>query len=265
LKPLARPAVQRFVGIAARFDEIVARYGFQEGMRQIVSNFASDIFPMGRENVPEEGPLLLVANHPGTCDSLAIAASLPRDDLKIIASGFPLLRELPNASRNLIFTDPKAKRSENFSVVRSVIRHLKTGGSILIFPSGKIEPDPAVLPGAVEALNAWSPSIELFLRKVPETKVEIIIVSGVLAPVFLHNPFIKLSRGATNPQTVAEAVQIITQMLLKRWVRIRPNISFGLPKTVDDLLHESESLYHSLIAEASQMLNDHIKDLQSLV
>jgi len=148
LEPLIRPSAHRFAKAAVRFDETIAYFGFREAMRQILSYFASEIQQAGNELVPEDGPLLLVSNHPGTCDSLAIAASLPRDDLKIIASGFSLLRELPNASRHLIFTNPKVKTADNFSAVRKAIRHLHSGGSVLIFPSGRIDPDPAVLPGS---------------------------------------------------------------------------------------------------------------------
>lgn len=259
LEMLAWPSVHRFVRIAANFDETVACSGLREAMRHVISDFASEIKLVGCENIPENGPLLIVSNHPGTYDSLAISASLPRDDLKIIAAGFPFLQRLPHASQHLIFTNLKAKSGENLSVVRAAIRHLRSGGAVLIFPSGRIDPDPAVLPGAVEALGAWSPSFELFLRKVPQTKVQFTIVSGVLSPIFLRNPLIKSWRGPGNPQNVAEIIQIITQMLFAQWVRIRPAISFGIPKTMDELLQNSSNLYQSVVAEASRLQADHIQ------
>lgn len=259
LEPLAWPSAYRFAKIAARFDETVARSGFREAMRQVISNFASEINQNGSEYVPEDGPLLIASNHPGTCDSLAIAASLPRDDLKIIASGFALLRRLPNASQHLIFTDHQAAPASNFSVVRAAIRHLQSGGAVLIFPSGRVEPDPAVLPGAMEALHTWSPSIELFLRKVPQTKLQLTIVSGVLSPVFLHNPLIRLWRGLREPQAVAGVIQVITQMLFARRVRIRPTLSFSIPKTIDELRRSNETLFQSVVAAASQLMADHIQ------
>lgn len=258
LEPLARPAAHRFAGIAARFDETVAHFGFREAMCQVISNLVPEIIRNGSENIPENGPLLIVSNHPGTYDSLAIAASLPRDDLKIIASGFSILRRLPNASRHLIFTEPRGGPGSNFAVVRTAIRHLQSGGAVLIFPRGHVEPDPAVLPGAVESLRLWSPSIELFLRKVPFSKVQPTIVSGVLSPVFLHTPLMRLLRGLTDPQVVAEVLQIITQMLFAQWVRIKPAISFGIPKTVDELQRSSETIYHSLVAEVARLLDDHM-------
>jgi hypothetical protein len=260
LEPLAWPSAHRFAAICARFDETVAYAGFREAMRELLETLVSDVSHDGVEHVPKEGSLLIVSNHPGSYDSLAIAASLPRDDLQIIATGFPLLRRLPNTRRHLIFTDPQT--GSNYSVVRAAIRHLKDGGALLIFPSGRVEPDPAVMPGALEALRAWSPSIELLLRRVPETKTQIVIVSGVLAPVFLHTPLVRLLKGIRDPQMIAEVTQIFTQMLFTQWIQIKPSISFGVPKTVEELLQNSETLYHSVISEAGRLLDDHILNLK---
>jgi hypothetical protein len=260
LEPLAWPSAHRFAAISARFDATVARAGFREAMRELLADLVSDVEHDGREHIPEEGPLLIVSNHPGAYDSVAIAASLPRDDLQIIASNFPLLCRLPNASRHLIFTDPGAESGSNFSVVRSAIRHLRSGGALLIFPSGRVEPDPAVLPGALEALRAWSPSVEIFLRRVPDLKTQIAIVSGVLSPVFLRNPLIRFWKDIRDPQAIAEVTQVLTQMLFKWSVSLKPSISYGLPRTVEDLLQEGETLYQSVVDEAGRLLADHIQD-----
>jgi len=259
LEPLTWPSVYRFAEIVSQFEKIVAYSGFHEAMRRVVSSFVSEIQQTGCENVPEHGPLLVVSNHPGTCDSLVIAASLPRNDLKIIAAGFPLLRTLPNTSQHLIFTDHPAAPASNFSVVRTAIRHLQSGGAVLIFPSGRVEPDPAVLPGAVEALRAWSPSIELFLRKVPKIKVQFTAVSGVLVQAFLRHPVINLLSGSRSPQAVAGAIQTITQVLFTGLVRLKPAISFGIPKTIEELWRSNESLYQSMIAEAGHLLAGHMQ------
>lgn len=195
---------------------------------------------------------------------MAIAANLPRDDLKIIVAGFPLFRNLPNASRQLIFTDPHGDLGSNFPVIRSTIRHLQSGGSVLIFPSGKVEPDPSVLPGAIESLRTWSPSIELILRKIPHVKIQFTVVSGVLAPIFLRNPLINLMRRSRSPQAVAETLQVLTQMIFARGVRIRPVISFGIPKTMDELRQSDESLHQSIISEEARLLAHHMQvDLRS--
>lgn len=258
LEPVARLPIHRFARVMASLDQIVASGGFREAMHEAVKIFTKTMRQIGCKHVPQRGPLLIVSNHPGVCDSMVIAASLPRDDLKIIAFGFPLLRHLPNASRHLIFTDYARAQASNMSVVRTVIRHLHSGGSVLIFPSGRIEPDPAVMPGAVDSLRRWSPSIELILRKVPQTKVQFTVVSGVLSPKFLRHPLIKLLSGSRDPQAIAETLQTLTQMIFAGWVRLKPTISFGIPKTVDELRQRNETLHQAMIAEAGQLLATHI-------
>jgi len=247
----------RFASMAADFDETVAQLGFRESVCRVIPNFARDTQRRGCEHIPDSGPLLIASNHPGSCDSLLLAASLPRDDLKIIASGASLLRGLPNASEHLIFLKTPGKSPTNFSVVRAAIRHLRSGGALLIFPSGRIDPDPTVLSGAAEALKGWSKSIELFLRSVPQTMVQISIVGGVMLPAFAHNPLIAQWKGPRNSAAVAGIVQTIVQMLLPGWVRPRPTISFGRPRTSEQLRRGSQSLHQSLIAEAERLLEDH--------
>lgn len=261
LEPLVWASVNRFAVVATRFDETVAVSGFREAMGQLLWSVVHEINLDGEENIPVEGPLLVVSNHPGTYDSLAIAASLPRDDLNIVATGFPLLRSLPSTRSRFIFIDPSAR--VNLSAVRATTRHLQSGGAVLIFPSGRVEPDPAVLPGALASLQAWSPSLELFLRSVPETKVVVSVVSGVLSPVFLRNPLIRLWRGMRDPQMVAEVTQIAVQMIFRNWVRLTPKVSFNKPKSVNELFKNSGSLFHAVITEVHQLLAEHIQGRSS--
>jgi hypothetical protein len=102
---------------------------------------------------------------------------------------------------------------------------------LLIFPSGRVEPDPAVLPGASQAMSNWSPSLEVILRRVPDAQVLITIASGVVSPHFLNHPLIRFWREKRDPQIVAEVLQIIIQMVFPNRVRLSPNISFYFPLT----------------------------------
>jgi hypothetical protein len=254
LRLLAGPSVTRFAEIAAIFDDHVKRLGFNEAMRQIMPYFVSSIQVNGEEEIPTEGPLLVISNHPGTYDSIAISAALPRNDLKIIASGFPFLQRLPTASQHLIFVSTVVQ--ERMATVRNAIRHLQDGKSLLIFPSGRVEPDPAVLPGASQAMEAWSPSLELILRRVPDTRVLVTITSGVLSPTFVHSPLIKFWREKRDPQAVAEVIQVVIQMLFPSRVRLTPHISFDLPLTLSELVKcaEGDSIINSIICRARQKL-----------
>ena len=256
LEPLVWFSAHRFAGMAATLDNNVNQYGLRHALGEFVAPFVRDVEIDGREHIPQDGPLLIVSNHPGAIDGIAIGASLPRDDLNVVATDFPLLKRLPSASERIIFIDPHAPT--NLAGVRSAIRHLEGGGAVLIFPSGRVEPDPAILPHAQDKLQNWSPSIELFLRKVPETRVLVTIVSGVLSPIFLHNPLIRMWSGVRDPLAIAEVTQVVTQMVLKKRFRMTPRISFDIPHTVEELRREYESVYYSIIQKANDLMNDHL-------
>ena len=256
LEPLAFFSIHRFAKLMLSLDNTISQDGFRQALHDLAAYFVNDIGVLGYEHIPKDGPLLIISNHPGTVDCAAIGAKLPRDDLNIIASDFPLLQRLPYASRHLIFVDPHARM--NLSGARSTISHLKAGGSVLIFPSGRVEPDPAIMPDAIDKILNWSPSIEFFLNKVPQTQVVVTIVSGVLSPLFLNNPLNHLLRGIRDPLMIAEVSQVITQMMLKKRFRMNPHISFDLPQSVDDMRRDYESIYQAVIEKANQLMSDHL-------
>jgi hypothetical protein len=140
--PLLKLPAHRFAKVADTFDRYVEQYGFREAAMRILPVFAQGFEARNVENVPREGPLLITSNHPGTCDSLVIAASVPRPDLKIVAADNPFIAGVRHAAENLIYTTLDVH--ERMMVVRKVIRHLQDGGAVLIFPSGGIDPDPAL-------------------------------------------------------------------------------------------------------------------------
>ncbi|HBX68374.1 MAG TPA: hypothetical protein DEH25_03030, partial [Chloroflexi bacterium] len=138
LEPFVWFSAHRFAGMAAKLDNTITLYGFRQALNEFLAPFVRYLKLSGVENIPRDGPLLIVSNHPGAIDSIAIGASLPRDDLSIIATGFPLLHRLPSASQHLIYIDPHAPT--NLAGVRATINHLESGGAVLIFPSGRVEP-----------------------------------------------------------------------------------------------------------------------------
>ena len=67
------------------------------------------------------------------------------------------LKALKGSSKYLIYTPYDIR--QRAAVVREAIRHLQGGGLLIIFPTGKIDPDPAFLPGASGSLEGWSKSV----------------------------------------------------------------------------------------------------------
>ena len=260
LEPVLSTATRRFAELGAAFDRYAAEHGFCEAARWVLPRFIKGLETHGTENIPQEGPLLVAANHPGTFDSLLISAHVARPDYKIVAGAIPFLQHLPVASRYLIYTPTRDLLQARMNVLRAAIRHLGEGGALLIFPSGRIDPDPAVLPNAEQELGRWSRSLEIFLRKVPQTRVLITIVSGVLSAEYLRHPITWLQRERIDRQRLAEFWQVVQQLLSPGKLMPSPSITFAPPLSVDELRAEGQAdrLLSAVIARAKRLLAEHM-------
>jgi hypothetical protein len=234
-RPLVWPPAHRFSRLAAEFDRIVAQSGLIPAVRWILPRFVEGVRAFGTEQIPPEGPLVIASNHPGSYDGLALASCLPRDDLKIIVSDVPFFRRLHGTAVHMIYTPPPSEPQGRMTVIREGIRHLRAGGALLIFAKGQVEPDPATLPGAEDSIWGWSPSMPLFLRRVPEAKLLVTIVSGVLAPSCLRHPLTRLRKELQYKQVLAEFIQVSQQVLFGRRFGLVPTVRFARPLTLADL------------------------------
>jgi hypothetical protein len=261
--PLFRLPAQRFATVASTFDRYVEEYGLREAAMRIMPFFAQGFAAQNVDSIPREGPLLIGSNHPGTCDSIVITASVPRPDLKIVATGAPFVRELRAAADNLIYTSGDVHGQ--MMVVRSAIRHLKEGGAVLIFPTGHIDPDPAHSPDAVNELGRWSRSLELMVRYVPQTKVVLSVVSGVLSAHWRWSPFVRLMGDDLKQRKVAEFLQVIQQMIFPNSIRVTPRITFSNPLTAEDLAQKEQGILDGMIARARRLMNDHMAQGEKLL
>ncbi len=223
MESISRIPVRRLAHQILTYDRIVGESGLGTGGAWALKRLSRNTSIEGQENVPREGPLLLVSNHPGLADAVALFAATPRDDLRVIAADRPFLEALPNTSRYLLtVAESSAGRS---GVVRTAARHLRGGGGVLTFPGGRIEPDPAVLPGAVEALNHWSSSAALLARLTPGLVVVPVVVSGVISPSALRNPLIHLRRSRRDREWLAATLQVLVPALRN----VDARVEFGSP------------------------------------
>lgn len=252
------PATRRMARIGLRFDQKVAEVGLLNAARWVLPNFVTRIDVSGRQVLPETGPLLIASNHPGVADSLALTAHVPRADLKIVASAMPFLRNLPHFCKHLIFATTNTH--ERMATMRSAIRHLREGGALLIFPSGRVDPDPAVLPGAMAALSSWSSSIGILAKSVPHTNVVTAIVSGVLSPRSISNPLTRLRKEAMDKQKMAEVLQVVRQLLIPIRLSVATNVAFGNPVQVGEAaLRDARSYANQIVESARKLLREQMK------
>src|SRR5215212_7344219 len=175
LELLIRVPGRRLARQIATYDEIVGEFELRAGAEWALERMTRHFKVEGRERVPREGSLLLLSNHPGLSDAVALFAATPRLDLRVVASEWPLLGALPNTSRHLFtLAENSATR---LGAIRAAARHLRGGGALLTFPAGRMEPDPAVMPGAVEVLGRWSANVDLFARLAPNLTIVPVVVS----------------------------------------------------------------------------------------
>src|SRR5574341_917926 len=224
---------RRFAHQMADFDRRVGDAGLHQASLRTLSRFVSRLEVVGVEHIPTSGPLLVLSNHPGMTDTLALFSSLPRPDLRIVASDRPFLHALTNVSRQLIYVPDDA--GKRMGVVRNVVSHLRRGGVALTFPAGQIEPDPACMPGAIDSLGSWSESIAVFARLVPETRIQVAIVSGVIWPASLVHPVTRLGKGQKESERIAASLQILAHMLRPSLRPVAVRVAFSPSMPASDL------------------------------
>ena len=221
LELLSRIPARRLARQIAIYDRIVGESGLGAGGAWALERMARHVVIEGREHVPREGSLLLVSNHPGLADAAALFTSISRPDLRVIAAQWPLLDALPNTLRHLI-TVAKVS-SSRFGVLRAAARHLRGGGAVLTFPAGQMEPDPAVMPGAVEALERWSVSVDVFAQLAPDLTIVPVAVSGVFSPIAVRNPLTYLRGQEDERRWLASNLQMLVPALRN----VTPRVTFG--------------------------------------
>ena len=226
LGPLVYRPANRFARLGVLFDRYMAQGGFPVAARWALESHQVQVRLRESGSVPGSGPLLVTSNHPGGMDCLALAAGLGRSDLKIVASGMPFLRNLPEVARHLILVS-RVGAHARMSALRESIRHLEEGGALLIFPRGRVEPDPAFYAEAEGSMEQWSPSIRILLDSVPRLKWIVAVVSGVVSNRALDHPLARRKRELTERQLLAEFYQIARQVMWPRWFQQTISLSLA--------------------------------------
>jgi 1-acyl-sn-glycerol-3-phosphate acyltransferase len=248
-----RRAADRLSAIGLNADRIIAAEGFPAACAWMMSHWVRGVTTRGAETMPTEGPLLVVSNHVGAYDIVVVPSQIPRPDLKIISSDIHYLKNLPHACEHLIFLSDEAH--ERMAAARAGIRQLKEGGSLLLFATGRIDPDPALSDEAEAHLEKWSPSIDLFLRMVPQAKVVLSITSGFLTQRWLNHPLTRLRKVDWEKRRIAEFGQVLQQLFRPGTLFVSPAISFAPPVTVAEL---GENPRQKLIEQAKRLLASHL-------
>ncbi|WP_114785328.1 lysophospholipid acyltransferase family protein [Vibrio tetraodonis] len=129
------------------------------------------------DSIPEEGPLLIVANHPfGGIEGIILASliSKVRKDVKVLAN--ELLKRIPELDDLFIGVDVfggKQARLTNSKAIKSAHKHLQKGGVLILFPAGEVSAWQAHDNKVTD--KAWNKSVAKFVKHAQATTVPIFI------------------------------------------------------------------------------------------
>jgi len=129
------------------------------------------------ENIPKDGPVVIVANHPlGAIEGVILADLIGqvRSDIKVLAN--EMLKRLPEIRDLFIGVDVfggKSAQRTNGQAIREAHRHLADGGVLVVFPAGEV----STYPKGEKALAdiEWSQSVAKFLKRSQAITVPIFI------------------------------------------------------------------------------------------
>jgi hypothetical protein len=255
LEALCKPAAGWFARVVLRYDRVVGEQGLAAGGQWVLDQFRTSLRVIGQDHVPRHGPVLLLSNHPGMTDTVALFAAIPRPDLRVIAADRPFLRALPNTGRYLIYVDDK--NHVYLNGIRQSANHLRGGGAVLTFPAGEIEPDPLVLDGAAQSLQRWSRSIDLFARLTPELQIVPVLVSGVLSAPAQRNPLTYLRQRRKDREKMAAMLQLVIPVYRPTQVQL----VFGAPLSAGALANtESGQVTEAVAAAMLSLLQEYHPD-----
>jgi 1-acyl-sn-glycerol-3-phosphate acyltransferase len=224
VRRLIRPAAHRVAGRFVTYDRALGEVGMVHGSALIVDDATGGLVVDGREHVPATGPLLIVANHPGLSDAVALLAALGRDDAWIVAANYPFLRALRLASQRFLFVSDD--RGTRLSTIRRIVSALRRNETVVLFPAGGLELDPALSRcAALASLTTWSRSIELLVRLAHGTVVVPAAVRGVVSRSAFDHPLAKRRDGLKDRQRMAT----LLQLALPAYRADRVHITFGVP------------------------------------
>jgi 1-acyl-sn-glycerol-3-phosphate acyltransferase len=214
--------------IGIGLDCAVAEGGLPAGARWLLPRFVKSHSACGVENIPATGPLVIASNHPASIDSIVISAHVNRSDYKAIIGDIPFFEHLSHVSQHAIFAPDTDNTTGRMQVMRESIRHLKNGGALLIFPRGRIEPDPAFMPHPDAEFDHWSRSLEIFMQRVPGLQILMTIASGVISQSAMRHPITWFRKTRPDRQRLAFMYQLARQMLSGREIfGLTPRITFG--------------------------------------
>jgi len=224
---VARVPSRRLGRLLARFDADVGEHGLAEGARRVIRALGARVEVTGE---PPRGAALVVANHPGSYDSLATMAAIGRDDVAMIAAERPFLRAMPSVSKHFVYVNdaPDAAATARAAGLRDAVAWMKAGRVLVQYGAGAIEPDVRFDRG--EILGTWWHGTGFLAGRAAALGIPIVplFVSGVHSARAKRLLVVRAAerRGVT---TIAPLVQAT----MPGYRDVQVDVRFGAPVDAD--------------------------------
>lgn len=191
----------------ARFDAEVAARGLPAAAGALLAGFGARIVRVGPPLPP--GPALVITNHPGAYDALALMAALGREDVGLVAADRAFLRAMPSLAQHLVFASDTSAFGR-LAGLRAARAWLSAGKTLVHFGAGRIEPD-VCFDGGAPLAATWPQGTGVLAKHAAAVGAAVIpaFTSGVHSPRAKRLPFVRWAeaRGIT---TLAPLVQATT-------------------------------------------------------
>lgn len=196
--------------------------------------------------IPARGPLVVVANHPfGIIEGPALGSLLERVRPDVMFVTNSLLAQLPELRDRIFAVDPFGGAAQaNSLAVRGALRHLRSGGALVIFPAGEVSSRRPPLGLVRDA--PWQPMAARLAIKTGATVVPIYFAGG-------NRPRFHLA-GLLHP--MLRTLLLASEMLSQRRRTLR--IAMGAPieaaryQSADRLTRSLRAITYSLARQFRQ-------------
>ena len=211
----------------ARFDADLATVGVGAAALDLLGRFGASVDVEGA--VPSSGAVLVVTNHPGAYDSIAMLAAVRRDDVALVAAERTFLAAMPRFREHLVFVgDSRVKESVmgRTAGLRRALAWLDAGRVLVQYGAGAIEPDARFAQPGDEVLGEWSNGTGALAAYAARRGAAIVpaLVSGVHSRRAKAVPGVRWAelRGVT---TIAPLIQAT----IPGFRDVRVGVRFGTP------------------------------------